>query len=195
MKGHIAYRGFQEPWNRRLAGGVEPLGVAALLTPTDGVGDGLEPTIAAPLSVFFVASSKAFFFVVASSSAFLFAASSSAAFFATAASLTAIFLTAASSVTFFFTTSSTTFFFPVASSTPTSAASFDAAALVAEAASPTIVLPLDPLGVVAYATADEAGLDAGAAGGCPPVVDLPWPHALILLCSGITSSDETSLSL
>jgi hypothetical protein len=72
MKGRIAYRGFQEPWNRRLVEGVEPLGAAILLTPVDGAGDGPKPTVATPLLVFFVASSEAFFFAAASSAAFLF---------------------------------------------------------------------------------------------------------------------------
>jgi hypothetical protein len=67
MKGRIAYRCFQKPWNRRLAGGVEPLGAAALLTPTNEAGDGSEPAVAAPLSVFFSASSEAFFFAATSS--------------------------------------------------------------------------------------------------------------------------------
>jgi hypothetical protein len=85
MKGHVAYRGFQEPLNHRLAGGVEPLGAAALMTPADGARDGLQPAVTVPHSVFFVASSEAFFFVVASSVAF-FTATSLAAFFFAAAS-------------------------------------------------------------------------------------------------------------
>jgi hypothetical protein len=104
-----------------LARGVEPLGAAALLTPADGVGDGPEPAVAAPLLVFFVASSKAFFFVVASSTTFFFAAASSAAFFLAAASM-AFFFSVASSATSFAAASST--------------ASFVAAALVAAAVSP-----------------------------------------------------------
>jgi hypothetical protein len=62
MNGRIAYRGFQEPWNRRLAGGVELLGATTLLTPADGAGDGPEPVVDAPLLAFFAASSEAFFF-------------------------------------------------------------------------------------------------------------------------------------
>jgi hypothetical protein len=77
----VAYRDFQEPRNHRLAGGVEPLGAATLLTPTDRAGDGPEPAVAASFAAFFVASSEAFFFVVASSAAFFFAASSTTFFF------------------------------------------------------------------------------------------------------------------
>jgi hypothetical protein len=106
MKGRIAYRGFQELWNCHLAGGVEPLGVATLLTPTNGVRDGLEPTVVAPLLVFFAASSEALFFAVASTVAFLFAAASSEAFFFPATSSAAIFLIAVSLAAFFFTASS-----------------------------------------------------------------------------------------
>jgi hypothetical protein len=110
MKGRVAYRGYQEPWNPHLAGGVEPLGTAALLTPADGARDGSEPTVTAPLSVFFTASSKASFFAAASSVAFFFAAASSVAFF-TATSLAAFFFVATSSVAFFFAAASSVAFF------------------------------------------------------------------------------------
>jgi hypothetical protein len=69
-----------------------------------------------------------------------------------------------------------------------STASFTAAALVVAVVSPAAEQPLDPPGVVARATADEAGLDTGAAGGGPPAIDLPRPRALIRLYSGISSS-------
>jgi hypothetical protein len=87
MKGRVAYRGFQEPWNCRLARGVERLGTATFLTPVNGAGDGMEPTVATPLSVFFAASSEAFFFAAASPAVFLFAAASSVAFFVAASSV------------------------------------------------------------------------------------------------------------
>jgi hypothetical protein len=110
MKGRVAYRGYQEPWNPRLAGGVEPLGIATLLTPADGARDGLKPAVTAPLSVFFAASSKASFFAAASSAAFFFAVASSVAFF-TATSLAAFFFVATSSVAFFFAAASSVAFF------------------------------------------------------------------------------------
>jgi hypothetical protein len=53
-----------------MAGGVEPLGTAALLTPTDGAEDGSVPAVAASLAAFFAASYEALFFVTASSAAF-----------------------------------------------------------------------------------------------------------------------------
>jgi hypothetical protein len=148
MKGHVAYRGFQEPMNHHMAGGVEPLGVAALLTPADGAGDGPDPIVAAPLSVFFIVSSEAFFFVATSLMAFFFIAASSAAFF----------FATASSATFFFSTTSSTATFAVAAS----AASFTTAALVAAAVPSTAELPLDPL-----------GLSVGAGGRGPSAVDCP----------------------
>jgi hypothetical protein len=148
MKGHVACQGFLEPRNRQLARGVEPLDAVTLLTPTDGDGDGSEPAITAPLSVFFAASSEAFFFVTASSVAFFFAA-----------------------------------------------ASFAAAPLIVATVSPTAELLLHPPGTVAHAAADEVGLGTGAARGGPSIVDLPRPCALICLCSGTSSSDDTSSSL
>jgi hypothetical protein len=96
----VAYRGFQETRNHHLARGVEPLGTATLLTPADGVRDGLEPAVATSSVGFITASSAAFFFVAASSAAFLFATS-----------FTAFFFVAASSAAFFFAASSAAFFF------------------------------------------------------------------------------------
>jgi hypothetical protein len=69
--------------------------------------------------------------------------------------------------------------FSVASSVAASAASFAAAALVATVVSRAAELPLDPLGIIARATTDEAGLSVGVAGGGPPAIDLPRPGALI----------------
>jgi hypothetical protein len=160
MKGHVAYRGFQEPRNCRLPEGVEPLGTTTLLTLVDEAEDGPEPAVAAPLPVFFVTSSEAIFFIAASlvaffltatssevffftttSSAAFFLAASSAAFFLTAASSAAFFFTvAASMVAFFFFATSLAPFFAVAACT----ASFTTAALVDVAMSPAAELSLDP---------------------------------------------------
>jgi hypothetical protein len=149
------------------------------LTPADGAREDPEPAVAAPLSVFFAASSEAFFFTAASLAAFLFVEASWSAFFATI-----------SLAAFFFTTSSATSFAAAASAT-----SFAATARVAATVSPAADLPLDPPDVIARAAADEAALGVGVAGGGPPAVDLPWPRALILFCSGTSLSDDTLLSL
>jgi hypothetical protein len=42
LRNPSTYRGFQEPRNGRLAGGVEPPGIAALLAPTVGAGEESE---------------------------------------------------------------------------------------------------------------------------------------------------------
>jgi hypothetical protein len=188
MKDRVVYQGFQETRNRRLAGGVEPLGTAALLTPTDGAEDGLVPTVAASLAAFFAASYEAFFVTA-----------SSAVFFAPP-----LRWLSSSPLPLWWPTSSPPLwrppFFPTASSVAffaaaTTVASFAIVALVTTAVSPAANLLLDPPGAVARATADEACLDAGAAGGGLPAIDLPRPCALIRLCSGTSSSDDTSSSL
>jgi hypothetical protein len=151
MKGHVAYRGFQEPRNCRLPEGVEPLGATTLLTLVDEAEDGPEPAVAAPLSVFFVAASLVAFFLTATSSeVFFFTTTSSAAFFL-AASSAAFFLTAASSAAFFFTVAASmvAFFFFAASLAPffvvaACTTSFTTAALVDVAMSPAAELSLDP---------------------------------------------------
>jgi hypothetical protein len=90
MKVYTMYRGFQEPRNHRLAGGVEPLGTTALLAPIDGVEDELELADRA--------SSMAFFAAVTTSVAFFTTAALSAAFFTVVASSAAFFTTILSSV-------------------------------------------------------------------------------------------------
>jgi hypothetical protein len=122
MKVCATYRGFQEPRNHRLARGVEPLGIAALLAPTDGAED--EPELAV------AASSVAFFTIVPSTAAFFFSAASSMAFFTAAALATTFFAATASSMDFF--------------TTATSAASFSTSTLVATAVSSAAELLPDP---------------------------------------------------
>jgi hypothetical protein len=82
MKVCATYQGFQEPKNCRLAGGVEPLGIAALLAPADGAKDEPEPTVAAlPAAFFTIAASFAAFFVAIASFTDFFTATVSAASF------------------------------------------------------------------------------------------------------------------
>jgi hypothetical protein len=69
-----------------LAGGVEPLGAAALLALIDGAKDEMEPAVTASSTTFFAAatSSAAFFTAVASSATFFVVAAFIASFSAVA---------------------------------------------------------------------------------------------------------------
>jgi hypothetical protein len=177
MKGHIAYRGFQKPKNQRLAGGVEPLCTAALLTPADGVRDGPETAVTTPLSVFFAASSESFLSPPlrwsSSSPPPLQQPSSSQLPPWWPSSLPPPPRQHSSKPPLRWPS----FFLPPPSAASFAAtvsiASFAAVALVATVVLPTAELPLDPLGTVARATVDEAGLGVRAAGGGLPAVDLP----------------------
>jgi hypothetical protein len=86
MKVCATYQGFEEPRNCRLAGGVEPLGIATLLALADEAKDELELTVAASPAAFFTitVSSAAFFVAVASFTDF-FTVPASTASFSTAA--------------------------------------------------------------------------------------------------------------
>jgi hypothetical protein len=67
--------------------------------------------------------------------------------------------------------------------------------LVATVVSSVVELPPDPPGVIAHVAADELGHSTVTTRGVPPAVDLPLSGALIRLCSGTSSLDDTSSSL
>jgi hypothetical protein len=80
------YQGFQELKNCHLAGGVEPLGIAALLAPADGAKDEPEPIVAAlPAAFFTIAASFAAFFIAIASFTDFFTTAASATSFSIAA--------------------------------------------------------------------------------------------------------------
>jgi hypothetical protein len=167
MQGLTAYRGFQEPRNRHLAGGVEPSDAAVLLAPTTGGGEdsttSQEATSAVVPSI--AAASLTAFSIAAASTMLLSVATLSAA--------------TASSVAFFTAAASTT--------------SFSTTALKSAASS--FVAPDVPGAATRDVTADELGRGVAIAtgaccpiGGGPPTGHSPlWSN--LLLCRGWSSSD------
>jgi hypothetical protein len=186
----------------------QPLGADSLLDLVNEAEDELKPAVTVSPTAFLVAtassmpffaaasSAAASFFTVASSATFFFSATSFVAFYTVAASSAAFFFTAASSAAFFTAATSTAAFFKAAASSANffavaaSVASFSAAALVATAMSSVVELLPDPLGTIAHAATDVSGCGAVAMGGGG--VDQPLSGALICLCSGTSSSDDTS---
>jgi hypothetical protein len=184
----VVVRGFEEPRNGHLAGRVELLGVAALLYPAVETKDGGEPTAA-----FFTAAALTvtFFATTTASAAFFTTAAVSATFFTATMPSTASFTSTVLFVAFFTAIASfTTFFAAAASSAALFAATVSSMAQFTAAASSAAFLSTatdGSCGVTVVATRTYWPMNE-----ILPVIDPPLPDALICICSGMSSSDDTS---